>query len=70
MQTQKRNPRSIADAGEAREGVGQDGPGGSPLGGDPIVRELRKLYDGIIDEPVPDRLVDLLRQLDEVERKR
>lgn len=37
---------------------------------DPVIGELRKLYEGIVDEPVPDQLVELLRKLDEVERKR
>lgn len=41
-----------------------------PLEGDPIVGELRKLYDGIAEEPVPDHLMELLRKLDEVERSR
>jgi hypothetical protein len=29
-----------------------------------IGRQLRSLYDGVLNEPVPDRLRDLLRQLD------
>jgi hypothetical protein len=40
------------------------------LEGDPIVAELRKLYDGVLDEPLPDQLMELLRKLDEVERNR
>jgi hypothetical protein len=37
---------------------------------DPIVAELRRLYDGVVDEPLPDDLMQLLRKLDEVERSR
>ena len=37
---------------------------------DPIIAELRRLYDGVIDEPLPDKLIELLRKLDEVERNR
>lgn len=44
--------------------------GDGELEGDPIVAELRKLYDGVVDEPLPDQLMDLLRRLDEVERNR
>lgn len=66
MQTQRRDPRERVAAGG---GGGNDAAKGA-LETDPIVKELRKLYDGIIDEPVPDHLVDLLRKLDEVERKR
>jgi hypothetical protein len=40
------------------------------LESDPIVAELRRMYDGVIDEPVPDQLLELLRKLDEVERNR
>ena len=69
MQTQRRNPRPMGQAGGETEASDEKDRAGE-LGGDPIVRELRKMYDGIIDEPVPDQLVDLLRKLDEVERKR
>lgn len=65
MQTQKRDTGPRAGPGGARD---QDLAGG--LEGDPVVSELRKLYDGIVDEPVPDQLMELLRKLDEVERKR
>lgn len=70
MQTHKRNPRPSGNAGEARETERQRDPAGDGLAGDPVVSELRKLYDGIVEEPVPDHLVELLRKLDEVERKR
>ena len=38
--------------------------------GDPIISELRRLYDGVVDEPLPDDLTELLRKLDEIERNR
>jgi hypothetical protein len=40
------------------------------LDGDPIISELRRLYDGVVDEPLPDHLTQLLRKLDEIERRR
>jgi hypothetical protein len=30
-----------------------------------IGRELRRMYDGIVNEPVPDDFLDLLRRIDE-----
>lgn len=44
--------------------------GEADLEGDPIISELRRLYDGVVDEPLPDDLLELLRKLDEVERGR
>ncbi|MCP8896889.1 hypothetical protein KYK29_18335 [Shinella daejeonensis] len=35
----------------------------------PIGRKLKSFYQVIETEPVPDRLLDLLQQLDEAERK-
>ena len=40
------------------------------LDGDPLISELRRLYDGVVDEPLPDDLLELLRKLDEIERSR
>jgi hypothetical protein len=40
------------------------------LEGDPIISELRRLYHGVVDEPLPDQLTELLRKLDEIERRR
>lgn len=34
---------------------------------DPIVFELRRLYDDAATEPLPDRLIDLLDQLERLE---
>jgi len=30
-----------------------------------IGRELRRMYDGVVNEPVPDEFMDLLRRMDE-----
>ena len=65
MQTQRRDPRP----GGGAENAGNRDPAGA-LEKDPIVDELRQLYDGIADEPLPDQLLDLLRQLDKAERNR
>lgn len=35
----------------------------------PIGRKLKSFYDVIETEPVPEKLLDLLEQLDEAERK-
>ncbi|HJT43007.1 MAG TPA: NepR family anti-sigma factor [Rhizomicrobium sp.] len=34
-----------------------------------IGRELRRMYDDVAQEPVPDELMDLLRQIDESNEK-
>jgi Anti-sigma factor NepR len=33
-------------------------------------RELRRIYDEVVQEPVPDDFLDLLRQIDEGEDKK
>lgn len=35
-----------------------------------IGRELRRLYDTVAKEPVPDEFLDLLRKIDETEESR
>jgi hypothetical protein len=35
-----------------------------------IGRELRRMYDDVAQEPVPDDFMDLLRQIDESDDKR
>lgn len=40
------------------------GTGGSTEIGDQIGKELRGLYDDIVAQPVPDRFLDLLNQLE------
>lgn len=32
-----------------------------------IGRELRRMYDGVVNEPVPDEFMDLLRKMDETD---
>lgn len=32
-----------------------------------IGRELRRIYDGVVNEPVPDDFMDLLRKMDDGE---
>ncbi len=34
-------------------------------GGDPIVDGLRRLYDGVASEPVPDEFLSLLKKIDD-----
>lgn len=75
MQVKRREPKSreISESAFTKDdAITIDDERGEvqKLESDPIVGELRKLYDGIVDEPVPDELLDLLRRLDEVERNR
>lgn len=35
-----------------------------------IGRELRRIYDGVVNEPVPDEFMDLLRRMDDGEGPR
>ncbi|MGR3496889.1 NepR family anti-sigma factor [Citreimonas sp.] len=37
---------------------------------DPINENLRRVYDGLIDDEVPDRFTDLLRKLREQDQKK
>lgn len=69
MQTQRRDsrPRTASENASPIES-GRDGV--ETLENDPLMEELRKLYDGIVDEPIPDELLKLLQKLDEVERSR
>ena len=32
-----------------------------------IGRELRRIYDSVVNEPVPDEFIDLLRKMDDAE---
>ncbi len=32
-----------------------------------IGRELRRIYDGVVSEPVPEEFLDLLRQIDDTD---
>jgi len=40
-----------------------------PVVEEAISRQLRKLYDDVASEPVPDRFTELLRQLEQQEGK-
>ncbi len=37
---------------------------------DPIMSELKEMYDSIVEEPLPQELLVLLDKLDEAERSR
>lgn len=37
---------------------------------DPIMRQLRNIYDDVAAEPLPSEMLDLLAKLDEAERNR
>ncbi len=70
-----RDPKGFAGrgAGDAR---GPEQAAGKPRGLDvrfasgadaAVSRRLKEMYDGLVSEPVPDRFLDLLNQLDKVE---
>ncbi len=40
-------------------------PGPDHLAEDPIVQGLKRLYDSVLEEPVPDEFLAILRQIDE-----
>lgn len=39
-------------------------PGPEHLGDDPIVQSLKRLYDSVLEEPVPDEFLAILHQID------
>ncbi|MEM9762228.1 MAG: NepR family anti-sigma factor [Pseudomonadota bacterium] len=49
---------------------GADAPEEDTLRNDPLLVGVRKLYDDIAAEPLPDHLLDLLDKLDKAERSR
>ena len=66
MQTQRRNP----PVGRHMTGSEKKIEPERDLEGDPIISELRRMYEGVVEEPLPDNLTELLRKLDEIERNR
>jgi hypothetical protein len=66
MQTQRRNPPARIDAADSRKKTKLE----RELESDPIIAEVRRFYDCVVDEPLPNGLLELLRRLDEVERNR
>lgn len=71
-----RDPKGVVgrSGGEARDGEGAAGKTRGldvrfASGADAAVsRRLKEMYDGLVSEPVPDRFLDLLNQLDQVEK--
>lgn len=55
------HPSAGADTPHAQHG----GRGPDPVVDEAIGRQLRKLYDDVASEPVPDRFAELLRQLEQ-----
>ena len=58
---------------QATSGEGSGGAGKPPRKPDAIVEEsigrhLKKLYDKVANEPVPDRFAELLKQLEQQEK--
>ena len=51
-------------------GTADDSDRAGALDRDPVVAQLRKIYGDVAAEPLPERLMTLLEQLDEAERKR
>ena len=67
--SQAKQPRADGDAREPAEGTGDKGE--LPLDGSVqahIGRLLKSSYDEMLNQPLPDRLVELLEELDKRER--
>ncbi|MEM7529998.1 MAG: NepR family anti-sigma factor [Pseudomonadota bacterium] len=47
-----------------------EAPGEDVLRDDPLMAGIRKMYDDVASEPLPDHLLDLLEKLDKAERNR
>ena len=58
----------MADMTRKPEPKGADAP--KPESADPVMDQLKAMYDEVADEPLPAQLLDLLEKLDEAERKR
>lgn len=70
-QTMTRGRTGTGPSAAGRESGSEDaGETEAGLRADPLVGELRALYDRVADEPLPDGLAQLLAKLDEAERKR
>lgn len=40
------------------------------LASDPVIGQLKKMYDNVADEPLPEDLLNLLDKLDQAEKRR
>lgn len=68
---QKRSVRNMAgNKPGARAGEGAGKPGIQVQVQDHIGRQLRAVYDDVLNQPVPDRLLELLDQLDREKKGR
>ena len=56
-----------APPGEGEPGFGMVEPADPPDVGGHIARQLKALYDGVLNQTVPDRFLELMRQLDSSE---
>jgi len=70
VRSEKRLMADKADEGAGRRATGGGGGRGGGAELDPRVqgeigRQLRAVYDDIISEPVPDRFLELLQQLEQ-----
>lgn len=61
----KDKPPHAQDRSHLRRRRGDDGLGSNS----DIGAKLRALYGAVQEEPIPERILDLLEQLDEAERK-
>ncbi len=66
------NLESVSAMGNEREASGraQRPRDGDATKGDPIFGPLKRLYEDVANEPLPDDLIDLLEQLDRAEKNR
>jgi len=68
----KKDEKHVADdaPSERMTESAEDGPSLEPQLQAQIGRKLKAMYDSYLSEPVPDRLVSLLEQLDEMSSQR
>ena len=68
---QKRSVRNMAgDKPGTHAGEGPGKPGMQVQVQDHIGRQLRAVYDDVLNQPVPDRLLELLERLDREKKGR
>ena len=65
--SQRCGPSGRIDLSEAKPSTGSEPPRNNPLGEHEPgwAAGLRKLYNSVVEEPLPDSFDDLLKQLDE-----
>lgn len=67
---EKQSGKKTARDRERREALDAHGEGLDANVQRQIGKRLQKLYDGVLDEPIPDRFVELLKQLEDSSKQK